>query len=1255
MMNFLHSQTTYYVAKNGDNNNPGTEAHPFLSIQKGVDMAGAGDVVFVKAGTYNEEVSITNSGTAGNPVKLSAYPGDELNVIIDGTGINVSKNSAWAYFSGLIGAYDKSHVEVSGFTVQNSNAFGILAHESDHITFEGCYTYNTYHSGIASFKNCSNIYIYNNEVEFAVNGGRQECISVDGTSNFEIAYNSVHDTSEAGVGGEGIDVKNGSSYGKVYQNVIWNTPTDRAGIYIDAYELHTHNIEIYGNTVYDSKHFGINICSEKGGLLEDVWIYNNLIYNNKRGGIQFFDESSHSGPEPIQNIYIYNNTFFNNSANINWWGGITNSSPFLSNIYIHNNIFSGNNAYQVDDQAGANGWNVSNNLLFGDLGTQDQNRINSGDDIQGNPQFLNAVNLDFRLNPSSPAIDQGISSFINTDFDGNPRPSGSGWDIGAFEYAQGPTCNPTIVVSGQSTLCNDGTLTLDAGSGFASYNWSTGETSQSIVINQSGDYTVNTIDNQGCSGNSSVQILFPEAMVLDISKTNAIGQNLGAIDLTVSGGTPPYTFAWSNGETSEDLFDLSADTYTIVVTDSHGCTAQTSVIIDWTEPADLTFEHGVIDAVTETWQTVNLSNTYQSPVVIASVQLSSSNLTPVVTRIKNAGATSFDLKIQGAGQTAVSSYTVHYFVIEEGVYTQTNDGITLEAVKTISTETAKSSNWILEPRAYQNSYSNPVVLGQVMSTNDNDWSVFWASEANSRLNPPSSTSLACGKNISEATGNRADETIGYVVFEAGNGNLNGTNFLVGLGDDIVKGTTNSTQGYTYGFSGLLNPQTAILSAAAIDGANGGWPVLFGDNPLTETGAVLAFEEDVEKDTERNHTHEQVAYLIFDGQQPSINFPTVEYGILENIDTNWQSITFTEAFSNPVIVATPVIVHQNDATVSTRIQNSNSSGFEIKLESPSATSINPSKVYYFVVEEGVYNDLEHGITMEAVLANTSVTARKGNWVREPRNYQNSYMNPVVIGQVMSNNDAWSVFWSSTSTSKLSPPSSSSFAAGKHVAEDISHTRADETIGYIVMESGVTNLNGITIQTGISNDFVRGLSNSSTGYSLNLTDIEHVDFAVLSASGMDGNDGGFPVLFGNNPLASSELVLSFAEDQIKDSERKHTTEQVAFLAIGQPALKSFASQNTSHKEPAFSLNDQKLSLYPNPATHTIFITLDEKELEPNSEVYIYNMMGILIDKIVLKTTVNSTEHYNISVEHLNTGLYIIQAKTNNQIYTAKFLKE
>lgn len=69
-----------FVSKNGDDNNPGTNSQPYLTVQKAASIAQAGDVVYVKEGVYREQVTPANNGTAGNPITFRAFENDEVTI-----------------------------------------------------------------------------------------------------------------------------------------------------------------------------------------------------------------------------------------------------------------------------------------------------------------------------------------------------------------------------------------------------------------------------------------------------------------------------------------------------------------------------------------------------------------------------------------------------------------------------------------------------------------------------------------------------------------------------------------------------------------------------------------------------------------------------------------------------------------------------------------------------------------------------------------------------------------------------------------------------------------------------------------------------------------------------------------------------------------------------------------------------------------------------------------------------------------------
>ena len=334
-----------------------------------------------------------------------------------------------------------------------------------------------------------------------------------------------------------------------------------------------------------------------------------------------------------------------------------------------------------------------------------------------------------------------------------------------------------------------------------------------------------------------------------------------------SGLPPGLSIDPTSGEISGTLTTEGNYDVTVSVNDGRGGVGSTS--FTWLVTAG-SHEIGlatlvVTDLSTAASTTVFLGRSYASMVAVVSLSYDES-MPPLASRIDHVQSDRFDLQLQrlDGSSTPISGITAHVMAVEEGVYTIGQHGVKMEAVKFTSTVTDDaSSNWVGVSRTYANSYGSPVVLGQVMSSNDPDWSVFWASNG-SRGTAPTSSSLYVGKNVAEDPNNsRANETIGYIVFEAGNGSIEGIEYEAGLGSDTVQGIVNSPP-YTYNLSGnLSSASVAVLSSAAMDGNNGGWPVLYGASPLSTSALQLVYDEDQLADSERSHTTEQVAYVVFD--------------------------------------------------------------------------------------------------------------------------------------------------------------------------------------------------------------------------------------------------------------------------------------------------------------------------------------------------------------------------------------------------------
>jgi hypothetical protein len=128
-------------------------------------------------------------------------------------------------------------------------------------------------------------------------------------------------------------------------------------------------------------------------------------------------------------------------------------------------------------------------------------------------------------------------------------------------------------------------VTVTGGSQPYTYAWSHGPTTEDLTGLSAGTYNLTITYAQQCTSSLSVTITEPPALSLSTNESNVScnsGGN-GSIDLSVSGGTAPYTYLWNNGSFSQDINNLSTGTYTVTVTDANGCTAMTVATI--TQPS----------------------------------------------------------------------------------------------------------------------------------------------------------------------------------------------------------------------------------------------------------------------------------------------------------------------------------------------------------------------------------------------------------------------------------------------------------------------------------------------------------------------------------------------------------------------------------------------------------------------------------------------------------------------------------------------
>ncbi len=139
-------------------------------------------------------------------------------------------------------------------------------------------------------------------------------------------------------------------------------------------------------------------------------------------------------------------------------------------------------------------------------------------------------------------------------------------------------------VSGTNVLCNSGTsgtasVAASGGTAPFTFSWSNGATTATISGLVAGTYSATATDANGCTATGSVTISQPTALAVSVSGTPATNGNDGTTTATPTGGTPAYSYLWSNGGTTQTISGLVAGTYSNTTTDANGCTATGSVTI----------------------------------------------------------------------------------------------------------------------------------------------------------------------------------------------------------------------------------------------------------------------------------------------------------------------------------------------------------------------------------------------------------------------------------------------------------------------------------------------------------------------------------------------------------------------------------------------------------------------------------------------------------------------------------------------------
>jgi gliding motility-associated-like protein len=131
---------------------------------------------------------------------------------------------------------------------------------------------------------------------------------------------------------------------------------------------------------------------------------------------------------------------------------------------------------------------------------------------------------------------------------------------------------------------SDGQLdvTVAGGTPPYAYEWSNGFQVEDLFDIPAGDYTLTITDANGCELSHTMVIIEPDPLIAHLTSNDVSCHGFadGNIDLSVSGGTPPYSYQWNTGSTSEDLNDLESGVYIVTVVDNNDCQTIAYVYVD---------------------------------------------------------------------------------------------------------------------------------------------------------------------------------------------------------------------------------------------------------------------------------------------------------------------------------------------------------------------------------------------------------------------------------------------------------------------------------------------------------------------------------------------------------------------------------------------------------------------------------------------------------------------------------------------------